>query len=357
MFLFLLINLISAWTPIASRYNTDNSHSPKSVFVDSKELVVWKNPKTSLYVVQDNVCPHRLAPLSEGEIIQDEGTIMCPYHGWQMNSVGNIVDIPQADDVVNSSQNIKLHRCKLRTYPVHQTGDVIWADLDEPSNVEKEKPQNPVLDICGPVHEREVPYSMDFLLENFFDPAHIPWVHSGMQGVRSDAGPIEIQQVSFEEDNFSVSFRDRVNGTPREGMIVLKNKHIYSLSHMKHDGWTNDMTILCIPVCAGRTRIMMCSDNAHTTPEERVQAHQYTNAFFNTDDYIVHKQEVSARRLGRKYYTPSQSDYGIRRLRQWIKMYNPQWEYNESQVQELTREHARDNNINHARFCADCSKT
>ena len=119
-------------------------------------------------------------------------------------------------------------------------------------------------------------------------------------------------------------------------------------------GWENDMTILCMPVCAGRSRIMMCSDNTNTTPEERVTAHKYTNAFFNTDDYLVHKQEIIARRTNNKYYTPTNSDYGTRRLRQWIKMFYPEWEYPGAVIEELSKEQATHNFRNHEQFCGDC---
>ena len=352
MLLFLLIKLVSSWTPVASRYNVDNLPGTTSVIVENKEIVAWKNPVSNQYVIQDNICPHRLAPLSEGEVLEN-GNIMCAYHGWEMDSRGNIDNIPQANTGIDSG-NIKLHPCKLRTYPVHITGDVIWADLEKPTNIETVPPRNPVLDICGPVHEREVPYSIDFLLENFFDPAHVPWVHAGMQGVRSDAGPINMRQVNFDKDNLSVSFRDQVNGDEREGLMTLKNKYVYSLYKMGTYGWENDMTILCIPVCAGRTRIMMCSDNSNTTPEERVAAHKYTNAFFNTDDYLVHKQELIARRNKKKYYTPTNSDYGTRRVRQWVKMFYPEWEYSGAEIEELSKDQATHNFRNHEQFCGDC---
>ena len=353
MLLFLIIKLVSSWTPIASRYNVDNLPGLNSVVVQDREMVVWKNPKTSLYVVQDNICPHRLAPLSEGEIVEETGNIMCPYHGWEMDHHGNIANIPQAE--TRNDDAIEAHRCKLQTYPVHITGDVIWADLEEPDNQERIPPKNPILDICGPVHEREVPYSINFLLENLFDPAHIPWVHSGLQSERSDAGPIEMEPVSFEPDNFSVCFKDQVMGNNREGLISLKNKYIYSLFKMGHSGWQNDMTILCVPVRCGRTRIMMCSDNSNTTAEQRIKAHEHTNVFFNTDDYIVHKQEIIARRTNKSYYTPTKSDYGIKRLRQWIRMFYPEWEYRDHPLpEELSKIDAQHNFINHGQFCADC---
>ena len=42
---------------------------------------------------------------------------------------------------------------------------------------------------------RELPYSFDILIENFMDPAHIPFAHHGLQGMRSDGSPIEMKAL------------------------------------------------------------------------------------------------------------------------------------------------------------------
>ena len=41
------------------------------------------------------MCPHRLAPLSEGRIDQ-WGRLQCVYHGWCFNGSGDCKFIPQA---------------------------------------------------------------------------------------------------------------------------------------------------------------------------------------------------------------------------------------------------------------------
>ena len=40
---------------------------------------------------------------------------------------------------------------------------------------------------------KELPYSWYILVENFMDPAHIPFAHHGLQGKRSDGKPIKIK--------------------------------------------------------------------------------------------------------------------------------------------------------------------
>ena len=74
--------------------------------------------------------------------------------------------------------------------PVHVAGDIIFAFFG--SEVHGELWSKDDLlpeDICPALLEhaeqgktwfsRELPYSVDFLLENFMDPAHIPFAHHG----------------------------------------------------------------------------------------------------------------------------------------------------------------------------------
>ena len=70
-------------------------------------LVVWyekhadhaSDPAEGFRVFVD-ACPHRLAPLSEGRIVDhgDHSTIECLYHGWQFSEDAKCTLIPQAAD-------------------------------------------------------------------------------------------------------------------------------------------------------------------------------------------------------------------------------------------------------------------
>lgn len=48
------------------------------------------------WLVFEDACPHRLAPLSEGRINPATGDLQCAYHGWAFNSGGRCTLIPQA---------------------------------------------------------------------------------------------------------------------------------------------------------------------------------------------------------------------------------------------------------------------
>ena len=59
------------------------------------DVVVWWDKNESAWKVFDDLCPHRLAPLSEGRIDQ-WGRLQCVYHGWCFNGSGDCKFIPQA---------------------------------------------------------------------------------------------------------------------------------------------------------------------------------------------------------------------------------------------------------------------
>ena len=81
---FQVFSLVCSWTPIGSIYNLK---SVSRVRIADKDYVVWKSKETEKFTVQDDICPHRMAPLSEGRV--EGNAIQCGYHGWEFDSCGN----------------------------------------------------------------------------------------------------------------------------------------------------------------------------------------------------------------------------------------------------------------------------
>jgi phenylpropionate dioxygenase-like ring-hydroxylating dioxygenase large terminal subunit len=72
--------------------------------------------------------------------------------------------------------------------PVHLTGDLLWAFLPIPGlkgnvSILPDHMEPELLDSNRLLSSREVPYSFDFAVENFMDPAHIPYAHHSLQGI------------------------------------------------------------------------------------------------------------------------------------------------------------------------------
>lgn len=72
----------------------------------------------------------RLAPLSEGRIDQD-GTLMCSYHGWQFNGQGACTRIPQIGDEKAHATACSSNRSCVASYPV-KVDRLMSSDLQFP---------------------------------------------------------------------------------------------------------------------------------------------------------------------------------------------------------------------------------
>ena len=140
-----------------------------------------------------DVCPHRLAPLSEGRIDSSTGCIECPYHGWQFAASGKCTKIPQMPS--NPEAKSKSIGIDAHSLPVYITGDLIWAFVPLPPGQASHfstMPDEifPELHSMPSIVARDLPYSFDILVENFMDPAHIPFAHHSLQAPLTDrAGP------------------------------------------------------------------------------------------------------------------------------------------------------------------------
>lgn len=72
-------------------------------------IVLWRDGGGSWRAFEDR-CPHRLAPLSEGRIDED-GTLMCSYHGWQFEGSGACTRIPQVCVCVCENLCVCVYMC------------------------------------------------------------------------------------------------------------------------------------------------------------------------------------------------------------------------------------------------------
>lgn len=61
-------------------------------------------------------------------------------------------------------------------------------------------------------YTRDLPYGWDSLIENFIDPAHVPFAHHGLQGKRDDAVPINMTvPISMGDEGFQYEWEDRTS--------------------------------------------------------------------------------------------------------------------------------------------------
>jgi len=238
-------------------------------------------------------------------------------------------------------------------YPTKALGDILWAFFEGvggssalPMDEGSPEVLFPALSRAAPTLVRDVPYSFDFLVENFMDPAHIPFAHHGLQGLRTDGSPIPMEVIADNETTVEVSFEDVVRGKPRSGVVSFRAPCYYHFrTYSEEDGWKFGLIILTVPVRPGHSRVMITADRARFPPWLPTWLlHSLSNRFVDTDVWL-HDAERWARgtsgtdALGRggtpgskqsaetgvgpngmrnlPYATPTSSDTGPTQFRRW----------------------------------------
>ena len=82
--------LMNYWYAVehASKITPGKPHAIKAL---GEDLVIWRKQNGDI-VAQSDLCVHRGALLSGGELIDD--CLVCPYHGWEFNDQGKCQKIP-----------------------------------------------------------------------------------------------------------------------------------------------------------------------------------------------------------------------------------------------------------------------
>ena len=72
-----------------------------------------------VYGIRD-ICPHRAAPLSAGQMLRDpkDGgcVVQCPYHGWTFDTDGTCTSVPS----LTSDQTMDVSKVRVRNYAVRE---------------------------------------------------------------------------------------------------------------------------------------------------------------------------------------------------------------------------------------------
>jgi phenylpropionate dioxygenase-like ring-hydroxylating dioxygenase large terminal subunit len=161
-----------------------------------EDVVLWRH--AGRVQVWKDLCIHRGSRLSKGWIV--DGNLVCPYHGWRYDCDAKCVLIPAHPDMTPPPKaRAFAHRCEERY-------GLIWASLGEPPHKVPPFPEvgEPEFRLfhAGPYHfDANVFRSV----ENFIDPTHFPFVHSGYNGVMSAPDPINDYEVFTGPDGLRTS--------------------------------------------------------------------------------------------------------------------------------------------------------
>jgi phenylpropionate dioxygenase-like ring-hydroxylating dioxygenase large terminal subunit len=133
------------------------------------------------YALRD-VCPHRAAPLSAGQLVRDGAgaeAVECPYHGWLFRTDGVCTAIPSlADD-----QTVEASRIRVRSYPVAESQGLVFIWMASDARRDEAPDQAPPTfpgAVGGPpklVDRMVFDSHIDHAVVGLMDPAHGPYVH------------------------------------------------------------------------------------------------------------------------------------------------------------------------------------
>ncbi|KAL7572731.1 hypothetical protein ACA910_009001 [Epithemia clementina (nom. ined.)] len=356
------------WVPLGSVIEL-NPDRPTPVTFLNQKYVIFKGDHDQ-WVVMDDICPHRLAPLSEGRIDTNAGErrVECSYHGWSFDSSGTCKDIPQATNRIKASAMAN-PKCHVKSYSTQVVKSILWAWLWKEDAVEEAlndpsiTPQQMLDGVQNVIatYTRDMPYGWDTLTENLVDPAHIPFAHHNLQGTRSDAIAINMTMTEpVTKSGFVFEHVDRTMKKIRHSKAVFKAPftltyggvfetdkpkpqyfNLTTIGIPSRPGWNRAMILTALPSNEG-----LLQDDAakaskgpqQSSPSWRSKlftlfpvwlVHILSNRFLDSDMALLHYQEQerekqggdSDERQGGVYFMPSTSDRSVNAFRKWKNKY------------------------------------
>lgn len=175
-----------------------------------EQLICFRNTDGQVGLFQPR-CPHRSAPLYYAR--NEENGLRCVYHGWKFEVSGQCVDMPSEPVASNFKDKVKL-----LSYPVEESGGVLWAYLG-PINSQPELPQ---LEWTLVPESRRVMAHFTLhcnwvqTLEGDVDSSHVGFLHR--TNMRSSAGGatgyVEFDNAplwTIEQTNYGMALAARRN--------------------------------------------------------------------------------------------------------------------------------------------------
>ena len=359
-------NFFQHWYPLLPLEDID-PQKPTTATLLGIPLVIWTEDSATYQIFLDR-CPHRLAPLSEGRI-DDNGNLMCSYHGWEFDRHGECKRIPQADNPELIAKQ-KYNFCAT-VYPSRQENDLLWVWMDADSPEVAAKTNLPLSDKIdaskGYVWSsmvRDLEYDWQTLVENVADPSHVPFAHHGIQGNRDRAMPIPLQIVRSTMDIIKAEV-----DKPFKTTITFEPP-----CHLEYDiflpGGDKQIGLItyCLPVSPGKSRIVAqfprnFAQRLNSIVPRWWDHVQNRNAVLDGDMVLLHQQESELQNKSWKtaYKMPTSADRLVIEFRNWFDRYcNGKLPWHEVGVDIPTsptqkpREVLLDRYSQHTEHCSSC---
>jgi len=357
-------NWKNCWYPICFRRDLPPDQ-PYSFSLYDEPFVVFKH-QGKLIGLRDR-CPHRAAKLSNGRVA--DGKIECLYHGWQFDSEGQCVHIPQlaTNETIPTEVGVESYKV------VERQGIIwIWPGTSELGD-EKAIPTIAKLDEPDFFHTdklTELPCDISYVIEHMLDPAHIHITHEGNQGNRDKAQPLEMEILERSTQGFRGRFRETV-----ESNATWKNLDFVapSLAHLHfpipEKGWFFGQAFYFFPLGKGKCRILTRSyRNFATQPmkfKPRWWTHLKQNKIIEEDLAQLLAQQEEVERLGKpvhNIYSPLPTcDTFAMEYRKWLDRVGDSLPYYQGYRTSKDIEHPDQSQSSikpkfyHTELCGSCS--
>lgn len=180
----------NVWYPLT--WSRDVNHSLSSHTILEENVVLFRDSQGQVVAMED-VCPHRLAPLSIGTLVDD--TIQCGYHGLRFGCDGRCVHVP--------GQKRAPESIRVKAYPVAENMGLVWIWMGDGDKADV----NAIFDLpeyhdpAFSVFEGDgLVLSADYLslAENLCDPSHVAFVHQSTLA-NKEHGDVPVQHQRLED--------------------------------------------------------------------------------------------------------------------------------------------------------------
>ncbi|MEH6940590.1 aromatic ring-hydroxylating dioxygenase subunit alpha [Bacillus sp. JJ722] len=269
----------------------DVGEKPLQVVVMGERVVLFRNEE-GIHAFRD-LCIHRGAALSLGCV--KNGNLVCPYHGWEFNSIGECTKIPQLPEGRAIPK-----KAKAAKYGCIEKCGFIWVNLENSDaklftykEFEDESYHNV---LWGP---QEVEANPPRIVENFLDVGHLAFVHGGYLGEESYPVIGEYKVHQGEDSIYSdeiVLFQPDPDGSGQAKHVyytyeILKPLTVRFTKLDKDNGQRMAILLTILPVEKEKSiayGILSFNYDTGTTDEEVVE---FQNMIFAQDKPIVENQK------------------------------------------------------------------
>lgn len=350
----------SQWYPVMPVCDLDK-RVPHGKRVMGLDVVVWWDRNESQWKVFNDMCPHRLAPLSEGRVDQ-WGRLQCVYHGWCFSGSGDCKLIPQAPPDGPPVHTFK--KACVTVYPSTVQNGIVWFwPNSDPKYKDilqhKQPPFVPEMDDPSYTHllaNRDIPYGYEVLIENLMDPSHVPYAHYGLMRTiqpktrvdREGGRPFDMSVKQLDINGF-VAKQDwgsskfiapcifyaypdppNPNGTNGSASSTATNKDSspgVSISPQKRAL----LIFICVPVSPGKSRLIWSFPRNFAVWMDRIMPrwifHIRQNLILDSDLYLLHVQERKIMEFGpsnwqKVCFVPTKADALVVAFRRWLIKYS-----------------------------------